>query len=262
MNLQLIASSGNLIIQIVLYTALYILTMRINGLKPALRLLYMLWVATSLALNLYYLVHVLQNKGLYLPFSAVLVATAGIYILLPSALKYNFDIRLRQGTVAGTIAAVIGALNVGLWALWSGSYLEDVLLLLPFMYFVVIVVRSMEITGIFSLAEWIVYGSGSAMIIVLQVLIYFTEGTIYTVLDTVASVLMFSATLYTLFKAMEKLRRGTGDEALTASAATFLMASMTMYLSYEPLYFIAELVTVIAALFTYFSLRKKGGEAV
>ena len=261
MNLQLIASSGNLIIQIAVYASLYIFTMRINGLKPPFRLLYMLWVATSLALNLYYLVHVLQNKGLYLPFSAVMVATAGIYILLPSALKYNFDIRLRRGTVAGFIAAVIGVLNVCLWILWSGSYLENILLLLPFVYYVVIIARSIEITGIFSLAEWAIYGFMSAAVIVMQTLLYFAEGTAYTVLDTIASVVMFSATLYMLFKATEKLRRGTGDEALTASAATFLLAQMTMYLSYEPLYFIAELITVIAALFTYFSLRKKGGEA-
>ena len=244
---------------VVLYMFLY--SMRLRRIHPVTRLLYLMWTAMLFTSNLYYLAHSLQNKGLYLPFSAMDIVDAGLYTLLGAVLQNNFSIDMRKLTWPSVEGALFGALNVWLWILWSGSWLGNLLNALPFMYLMFMCGRSLEESRALRRFERISFGIITMIVSVLESVLYFISGTLYTVLDVVCYILLFTCLVYLVFKTVDVLRRGKADTALALSAFLYTMGLVTLYLSYEPLYFVAEVLVIITIALTCLAVRKKEKEA-
>ena len=254
-------SSTLMMLEFAVLLAVFLSCVKLKGLHPVTKLLYLMWTATMFLSNLYYLTHVLQNKGLYLPFSAMDIVVAGVYTLLPAALQHNFSIDLKKLTVPGVAGALFGAVNIWLWILWSGSWLSNLLNALPFAYLMLICARSLEESRAFRKAEGICFLAAAAVISVLETVLYYSEGTLYTVLDIISYIMMFSCCLYLIFKTIDDLRSGGADRTLALSASAYAMSIATEYMSYEPIYFVAELLVIGSIALTGLAVIKKGREA-
>ena len=254
-------SSTLMVFQLAVLIAVLLACARVRKLHPVTKLLYLMWIATMFLSNLYYLAHVLQNKGLYLPFSAMDIVTAGLYTLLPAALQNNFSIELKKITVIGIAGALFGAVNVWLWILWSGSLLGNLLNALPFIYFIFICARSLEESRALGRTEGICLLTAAAAISALESVLYYTDGKLYTVLDIISYIMMFSCCLYLIFKTTDTVRNGSADRALALSAFAYATSIATVYMSYEPIYFVAELLALASVVLTCLSVIKKGREA-
>ena len=246
---------------VVLLTAL-LLGFRLERIHPITKLNYLLWISTVSTSNLYYLMHNLQNKGLYLPFSVMDVVDIGIYVLLPAALQNHFSISLKKWTPAGTAGALFGAVNIWLWILWSGKWLGNLMNAVPFIYLMFICARSLQESGAFTRTEAVFLLSALTVAMISESILYFMTGTVYMVLDILGYIVLFSCTLYFIFKTVDALKRGSGDKAFALSASSYAMSAVTGYLSYEPIYFVAEGMVILSMLFTYLALRKRDREAV
>lgn len=254
-------SSAMMVLEFAVLLAVFIACARLKGVHPVTKLLYLMWIATLFISNLYYLTHALQNKGLYLPFSAMDVVSAGLYTLLPAALQQNFSIDLKKVTPFNSAGALFGAINIWLWILWSGSWLGNIINMLPFVYLLYVCSSSLEISGAFRKTDKIALLTASAVISVLETVLYYSEGALYAVLDTVSYIIMFSCSLYLIFRTVDALVRGSADKALALSASSYVMSIITTYMSYEPIYFVAEFMTIVTVALTYLAVRKKGKEA-
>ena len=84
---------------------------------------------------------------------------------------------------------------------------------------------------------------------------------LYAVLDTVSYIIMFSCSLYLIFSTVDALVRESADKALALSASSYVMSIITTYMSYEPIYFVAEFMVIVTIALTYLAVRKKGKEA-
>ena len=247
-------------VQFILLLVILLRSFGLNGIHSVTKLHYLLWIASLSTSNLYYLTHTLQNKGLYLPFSVMDIVDLGVYALLASVLQQIFSISLRETTAAGTAGALFGAVNVWLWILWSGSWLGNIINAVPFIYLMFVCVRSSEESGAFTKTEGICFMSVLGVIGAAESILYFLKGTAYMVLDIICYIMLFSCTLYLIFKCSDSLRRGTGDRAFALSASAFAMSVVTVYLSYEPIYFVAEVLAITSMVLTYLAISKKDKE--
>lgn len=253
-------SSSIMAVQFAALLAILLFGIRLKRVHPVTRLLYLMWIAVLFTSNLYYLAHALQDKGLYLPFSAMDIVDTGIYTLLPAALQNNFSISLKKMTPAGTVGALFGAVNIWLWILWSGSWLGNMINALPFVYLMFICVRSLEESGAFSWGEWLCYLIASVTVAVMESVLYFVSGTSYMVLDITCYISLFTCTLYLIFKTVDTLQHGTADAALALSASSYAMSAVTIYLSYEPIYFVAEILVIASIILTALAVSRKEKE--
>lgn len=244
---------------VLMYILLY--SIRLKRMHPVTRMFYILWIATLFTSNLYYFVHSLQNKGLYLPFSVMDIVDAGIYVLLGAVLQYNFSIDIKKVTWPAVSAAIFGAINVWLWIIWSGTYFGNLINGIPFMFLLAMCARSFEESHAMTRTERICFESATITVSAIESVLYFTKGTLYIVLDTCGYVLMFACLIFLIFKTIDSLRTKRADKALALSACAYTMGLTTLYLSYEPLYFIAEALIILAIVLTYLAIREKEREA-
>ena len=243
-----------MVLEFAVLLAVFIACARLKGVHPVTKLLYLMWIATLFISNLYYLTHALQNKGLYLPFSAMDVVSAGLYTLLPAALQQNFSIDLKKVTPFNSAGALFGAIR-------SGSWLGNIINMLPFVYLLYVCSSSLEISGAFRKTDKIALLTASAVISVLETVLYYSAGALYAVLDTVSYIIMFSCSLYLIFRTVDALVRESADKALALSASSYVMSIITTYMSYEPIYFVADFMVIVTIALTYLAVRKKGKEA-
>jgi len=244
---------------VLLYIFLY--SFRLKRIHPVTRVLYLLWSATLFTSNLYYLAHALQGKGLYLPFSAMDIVDMGIYTLLGAVLQNNFSVNLKKLTWPSVEGALFGALNIWLWILWSGKILGNLINALPFVYLMFVCGRSLETSRALRKIERLCFASVTMIVAVLETVLYFTQGTVYTVLDVLCYILLFSCDMFLVFKTVDVLRKGNADRAIALAATTYTMGLVTQYLSYEPLYFIAEVLVVFSIALICLAVGKKEKEA-
>ena len=255
-------STAVMVSEFFVLSAILLLGFRLERIHPITKLNYLLWIATLSTSNLYYLTHTLQNKGLYLPFSVMDVVDVGVYILLPASLQNHFSISIRKTTAAGTAGALFGAANIWLWILWSGKWLGNLMNAVPFIYLMFVCARSLEESGAFSRWEAVCMTAALTVAIISESVLYFMTGTVYMVLDIIGYIVLFSCSLYLIFKTVDALKRGTGDRAFALSAASYAMSAVTVYLSYEPIYFVAETLVVLSMVLTYLAIRKKDREVM
>ena len=244
---------------VLLYIFLY--SLRLKRIHTVTRVLYLLWSATLFTSNLYYLTHLLQNKGLYLPFSAMDIVDMGIYTLLGAVLQNNFSINIKKLTWPSVEGALFGALNVWLWILWSGKLLGNLINALPFIYLLFMCGRSLEESRSLEIVERLCFASATMVVAVLESVLYFTQGTVYMVLDVLCYILLFSCDLFLIFKTVDVLRNGNADRAIALAATTYTMGLVTQYLSYEPVYFVAEVLVVFSLALICLAVGKKEKEA-
>ena len=159
------------------------------------------------------------------------------------------------------IGVVFGFLNAALWIMWSGSWIGNLINAGPFAFLMYVCVRSLEKSNSLTKGEWIFFLAAAMAISAGEIVLYFSEGTLYTVLDTLNYIVLFSFTIYLIFKTIDVLSSGNADKALALSTSAFAMSAVSIYLSYEPIYFVAETELLISEILTCFAVMKKDKEA-
>lgn len=261
MTLDVYISSGLMIFQLIVQLVILLYSIRLKRIHPVLKLMYILWMLSFFASNLYYLIHELQNKGMYLPLSVMEIVNLGIYMLLPFGLEYNFLFKINEPTKIGIAGAIFGALNVALWILWSGSWLGNLLNAPSFMFLMFVCARSLEESNAVTKLEWIFFFVAAVIVCAGNTVLCYIDEPLYTVIDTLTYIILFAFTLYIFFKTVDAISRGYADKALALSLSAYAMSLVSMYLSYEPLYYIADFELTISMILTCLAIRKKEREA-
>ena len=223
--------------------------------------LFIYGIVCFLLCGFYWLVHVSLREEARIPFGVNEIGEIGVHLLFASMLNALMkDAGRPKGSLPKIIAAAIySAVMVALWIGWTGEWVKDILAGIGFGYLICTGIGSLDRAGAFSKLEWIILGIMSYVLIALQGLIFILPATTGGIVDIACYCLMFAGiawlairTINAFIFARRQKDRKSSVNSLVILMICFIWISNTMYMSSEPMYFIAVFtMTLLLILFPW-----------
>lgn len=248
------------ILQIVVLIYIIVRSARLirESTNPLLPVFFTFAMASFLLSDLYWIAYDLIRPDTRMPFAANEMGECACFLLLAASLSavLNNDRETSEssGMPSGIhtafkeviFTAFFVAMNIALWIAWTGEWLQDIIAGAALGYLLCTVARGLKQTGAFQRKEWLMMGGACTLLVVMQVLTFFTHDGLYTVLDTLCYVLMFTVEAYFIIRCISLLRRPQKPAAEFCLALSALGWSLvTMYMSSGVFYYIGLLVNII-----------------
>lgn len=201
--------------------------------------------------DLYWLAYDFLRPDTRMPFAANEMGECAGFLLLTAALSSILEENKTGTDMNGmpvnthtalremVFAAAFTVMNIVLWIAWSGEWLQDIIVGAALGYLLCILVRGLKRTGVFSKKDWLITGVASVLLIVMQVLTFFTHEGIHTALDIGCYTIMFAIVAFFLIRNITMIRKNgqiTGGFCL--ALAGFCWVVVSMYMSSGVFYYI------------------------
>ena len=213
------------------------------GTAPAPMVFFTLGTACHLCTEAYYLAHLLLASRDRMPyFSAEDIGIYGCFLLFSSSLKAmhphsgKFDMRFIAFSTVFTL------INSGLYIYYGTEPVTALFYFMTMGNFLVIIWQSLEDMGAVSKRKFRIFAAGGGLLSVLLVCEIFFEGTDKTIVFYAESVIWFAALAYLICSSVSSLVR-KAPKAAPLAFATFLCSLFTMYMSYDPWYSAADILS-------------------
>ena len=191
---------------------------------------------------IYWLAYELLRPDIRMPFAANEVGEMAVYLLQASMLVTVFGNERLDSCKETVFGVAFQLVCVALWIGWSGEWVQDILAGFAMCYMVFMAVKALVVSGAFTREEWQFQGIALGLLAVLQGLTFMFEGTMHTTLDVICYVLIFGICLFygavTIRAFRNKADKGV---LLSLSSISFIFGLNAMFMSDEPMYFVAEL---------------------
>ena len=208
--------------------------------------------------NMYWILTTLLKVGVRIPYGINEVSSTGAWLLFAAMLnKIFYKERPKRGVETVQVAAISVVLIV-LWTIWSGEWIESVVGGVPLCYYMYIVVLAMKKTGAFRFFEKILIVVSTYTVLLLQIVSLFLEDEIVqSVFEYTTYVILFA--MFTFFfvkglRGLGRIRRGENvpveevKKVLVVNFMSLTWIQNTMYMCYEPVYFLADFMYAVALL--------------
>ena len=222
---------------------------RIRRDTASLPALYLTLAAASLLLSdLYWLAHLLLRHGDRIsPYAVNEISESGAFLLFGAAMRAAMPQRPERPVALAAEAVIFTVFCAGLWIGWSGEWLKDIIGAIPFGYFVYMTLHSLSVSGAFRKQDWRTLTVAGAVLLCLELAIFFLPPAAALAADVICYVLIFAVTAWLFLRNGAALRAGEDPRRLLALAFAAEAWSISgMYMSAEPIYFLAELCTTLA----------------
>lgn len=199
--------------------------------------------------DFYWLVHGLLRPGARIPFSVNEVGEMGLNLLFTSMLNVIFRNRFKKPGIESILAIVFSASAVTLWIGWTGEWIKDIISGIAFGTLIFTTVRAVKAGGALSRTERVTLVIASYVLLAMQGLIFIVNENTGKKLDILCYILMFSVMVWLVFKTVRSLvksyKKSVGQDHYKVLSICFLSLVWTlntMYMSSEPMYFVATIV--------------------
>ena len=217
-----------------------------QGSQPVTALFYTLSLVSMLLSDFYWIAYVVIRPNTRMPFAVNEIGEWAGFLLLSASLASVFRGR-KKGTVHETImAALFAAASTVLWIAWSGEWMQDIITGIVFSYLFCAIVQALRSSEILSHREWICLGAMCLILIIMQAMTFVLPKTARNAADFSCYVLMFAGIIAFYAKTIREWKRQAPPEALFCLCCASLAWSVScMYMSAEPMYFVAEATVTI-----------------
>lgn len=247
------------IIQILVLTVLLILCIRllINNTesKPVVFLTFAF--ALSLFSDIYWLVYDFLRPDVRMPFAANEFGEVGLFLMFAATINtaVPHGSRCARKQAIGVILFMIS--NIALWILWSGEWLQDILIGATFTWLVYSAVCSLKVVRALKKAEWILLGIYCFVLIAGQACIFLVAEEFKQILDVGCYILLCIAQIYWLVKLVLAYKNKTSPETLLSLAASnVIWSSISLYMSEGIIYMAFMMIGTLSFIFLYLAVRK------
>ena len=231
--------------------------------KRPLAVVFFLFFAVSSWINdLYWVIYMLMRPDVRLPFAANEVGEIAVILLIASVLNSVF-IKRPVSCAKETLCTVLfTAACIGLWIVWSGEWVQDILGGIPFGYMLCVIVRSLKQADVFSRAKWRLIGAASAALIAVEIAIETAPASLNAPLNLVGYCLMFAAAAFFLAEAGKSFwKHDEADRTLALAAAVLGWSFNAAYMSAGAWYAAAILVETAGFVMFYYAVKREVDEA-
>ncbi len=243
---------------------LYCIVRSLNGLRsqthPLVSVFFALGLLCFFVNDLYWLTHLMMGKGAYPPFSACDISAIGLYLLLSSALDVVFREDTRDVRVVTIPAVVFAACNTALWIIWSGEWFQQIVSGLAFACLLFSSARGLKCSGALSRREWRFLAAACGFLIPAEAVLPLLSGGVYKAVDLLCYGVMFGFMAFFLLRTIHEHRHGSSDAALGIAFAGYSWALVTLYLSAEPYYTVADTIIILFIGLMLPAVRRKAAE--
>lgn len=240
------------IFKIVILTAVVIASIvfmkRNDRRNPAFMTFFTLGTGCYLCTEIYYISNLLLKDSDRLPyFSAEDIGTYGGILLLTSCLHAAFPHKGSYNRRHIIFSAGFSLANAGLYVYYGTESISALIYAVVFGMFMAVILQCLEDMGALSRTGLYFFYAGSAVLCILLIAELFVNEQLTAVLGTAEAVFWFSAIVWLTICTVEALRKKQ-PEAVPFSFAVFLVCIFAMYMSYDPWYSIAD---ILSALITF-----------
>lgn len=195
-------------------------------------------VACSLLSALYWAVYDLLRPETRMPFAANEICEWAMFLLLGTSLRAVFPKDAPRWRLLVPTALFLCA-NTALWIAWSGEWVQDILTGIALGYFFCVLVSCLWQSGAMPKGEWIGLGAAAVLLIAAQTLTFFVDGGTAGALDTACGVLLLTADLWLILRAIFAIRQADFRYRICRCCAASAWSIVSMYMSSGAVYLIA-----------------------
>jgi len=210
----------------------------------------------------YWITYDIMKPGIRMPFAGNEIGECAGFLLLAEALASVFRLSSAdtKKEVIGT--ALFCAASVALWIAWSGEWVQDILSGLAFGYLLCTVASAVKKSGALSKRAWRFGSFSAALLIAVQVSIFFVPEPLKHPLDLFCYALMFCVSTYITLRYILAVRSGENSKTVLSLAfCGFGWVISSMYMSTGIFYTIFLFGLAAYLPIMLYAVRKEVGEA-
>ena len=217
----------------------------------------------------YWLVHGLLRSDNRIPFSVNEIGEMGTDLLFASMLGAVFKGRFAKPGLETLLTALFMLAATALWIGWTGEWVKDILSGIVFGFFACSTVRALKCSGALSKTERRLLPVLAFLLAAMQGMTFAFPGTVGKIFDILCYVLMFAVIVLLLPKTVKAVRKAfagrdteTSLQCAALSFFSFAWTLNTMYMSSEPMYYVAWSVSTLLLPVMMFSMYTVESEGV
>ena len=235
----------------------YIRMRKAEGPAPAPMIFFTLGTACHLCTEAYYFAHLLLASRNRMPyFSVEDIGIYGSFLLFSSGLQTAMPHTGKYAPRLVILSGLFTLINAGLYVYYDTELIPAFFYFLVMGAFLVVILQNLEDLGAVSGRQYAVLAAGTALQSVLLLTDPFCSGTAKTVLLTLEAILWGAALVYLISNTVIALRRHA-PKALPLSFAAFLCSIFTMYMSYDPFYSVADILSASVSVLMYLAVLQE-----
>lgn len=246
------------IIKMLTEAVLIILSMiSIKRTKKVSEVFFMLGVACILVAELYWFTVYNLSLTLKLTFlSAQDIGIWGALLLLTSCLRAAVPQKKKMKPVYIVGAMLLSGTNAAIYIYYENGIFQSIVYGVVLWYFTAVILQTLDDTGVFAKKKHEYAMAGSYMLImVVEIVMILSQGTVRTVLDYLCEAMWFTV-LSVLTVAVVRRIRSQSESAVPFAMLLGLTCILTMYLSFNPFYSIADVLLAVSMVFMFTAVNR------
>lgn len=248
----------NLIISLVCLIIVYKATKLIGRNDRSVTAVFFVFGVSSLLLSyIYWLAYDLLRPEVRMPFAANEMGEIACNLLFASTMATIFGKEKLDSYKEVAFGVALEAGCIFLWIGWSGEWIQDIISGVVLCYTMYMMIRSAKITNAFTRNEWRVQGAILTLLVALEGLTFAFSEEISHTLDTICYVIIFSMATFYLIKVISAVKQRTESMKLFCiSGIGFYYCMNAMYMSAEPMYFMAEILNNFMLIIMFVAIKR------
>ena len=216
-------------------------------------------MVSLLLCNLYNSVNGMLNPGVRLPFAVDEIADCSMLFLLCAgleALNRNKEKPLIRDLL---FSLIFMGMNIMLWIVWSGEWIQDIVFGIPYIYFMYLLLRGVRKTRAMNRKEALLAGTACCGVVLLQTVKLLTDSAAAKWLEGSCHGLEYGVSVWFLWKSMKALKEaGTEEKSLFLSLLGFLWTTLVSFMSADILYSISLIMNTAMLPVMLAAVKRKG----
>ena len=180
------------------------------------------------------------------------ISEAAVILLLSAGMGAILKDREKKAGEIAFAILFIGA-NITFWIIWSGEWLQDLILGIPYIYFFWLLIQGVKRRNCLSQKETRLTLTTGIIVFAMQILLLVMQGNVYAFIEGSCFALMLAMMVWLGVKSFRR-------KDFFLATVFFTWTDLSMYLSTDIYYILCSIVNTIAQL-TMFSMLKKEVDA-
>jgi len=223
--------------------------------QPVIPVLYCFGVLSYLVSNLYWIAHTLMYPGMRIPFTVNLMGENAIFLLFGAVLMTFFKKENLRPGIETPLTIVFTIAIVGLWIIWSGEWLKDILSGLIYAYYICICIRALRFSQAVSKKDLSYIAITAFAVICLQYAISVFDLSIDVYLEIILYILSYMVLILCIYKTISMIRSRSNDKALSLAFFCLLWSTNILYMSDRFYYLFTSFIVSFILIITYLAVR-------
>ena len=179
--------------------------------------------------DLYWVIYDLMRPDTRMPFAANEIGEAAVLLMLAAVLSSVIPRLTRCAGWQGMAALLFGVCNTALWIVWSGEWIEDIMIGAAFTWLLYTIACGLKARNALARGEWIALSAGCALLILGEGATLLVKDNLKAAMDAACSLLLLAGVLFWAWKNARAAR--CAQETLCFAVASLCWALLAKYMS-------------------------------